>query len=105
MAVSAPEASGEPVDPLAVWLDDDTIDGLAASRDLLAAPDGGPADLVADLLGWRARVEAQPMPGMAELDAAVAVVLAAGRSRRERDLLAVRSSRLLARGSSARRRR
>ena len=99
----APEPCGEPVDPLAVWLDDHTIDGLAAECDLFAAPDGAATGLVADLVGWRALVEAQPMPGMAGLDAAVAAVLAAGRSRRDRDVLAVRSSRVLARGVAVRR--
>jgi hypothetical protein len=85
-----------------VWLDDRTIDDLTAGCDPFAAPDGGDAGLVADLVGWRALVEAQPMPGPVELDAAVAAVLAAGRSRRERDLLAVRSSRVLVRGSRGR---
>jgi hypothetical protein len=103
VGVSAPEPAGEPVDPLAVWLDDHTIDGLSAECDLFAAPDGAATGLVADLVGWRALVEAQPMPGMAGLDAAVAAVLAAGRCRRDRDMLAVRSSRVLARGAAVRR--
>jgi hypothetical protein len=101
--VTAPEPAGEPVDPLAVWLDDRTIDGLAAECDAFAEPDTGAAGLVADLVGWRARIEAQPMPASAGLDAAVAAVLAAGRCRRERDLQAVRSSRVLVRDSPGRR--
>lgn len=103
VGVSVPEPAGEPVDPLAVWLDDRTIDDLAAECDPFAAPEGGASGLVADLVGWRARIEAQPMPASAELDAAVAAVLAAGRSRRERDLSAVRSSRVLVRESPGRR--
>ncbi|WP_214406789.1 hypothetical protein [Pseudonocardia lacus] len=106
--VGVREVDASPPDPLAVAVDADLLDSvLDFPLDALVAgapPAGGSAEVLADLADWRARVDARPVPDLVDLDAAVAVVLGALRSRHERDLRAVRSSHVLPRGGSVSRR-
>jgi hypothetical protein len=78
-----------PVDLVAVQADDELVTALGArpavpAREVAAPPSGGPDTggrarddrLVAMLAAWRAEIDADPIPELLDLDAAVAAVVA-----------------------------
>lgn len=77
----------EPIDLLAVQADDELINALAAGLPVAGSAAAGADDrVIAMLAAWRADVDADPVPELIDLDAAVAAVRAPRSRARRRHL-------------------